>query len=104
MITNRGTSVNKLSTSRTNGCQPDQALRKANPPTPSDTAVRSQRTCPKGNVHRVQFTSGYYVFLDGFDRPWLAVSKSFANLLGWSPDRLVGVTAPELMPKGDRIL
>jgi hypothetical protein len=52
----------------------------------------------------VQFTSGYYVFLDGFDRPWLAVSKSFANLLGWSPDRLVGVTAPELMPKGDRIL
>jgi PAS domain S-box-containing protein len=40
------------------------------------------------------------VFLDGFDRRWLAVSKSFANLLGWSPDRLVGVTAPELMPKG----
>jgi hypothetical protein len=30
----------------------------------------------------------------------LSVSKSFANLLGWNPDRLVGVTAPELMPKG----
>jgi PAS domain S-box-containing protein len=56
--------------------------------------------CPKGNVHRVQFTSSCYVFLDGFDRRWLAVSKSFANLLGHDPERLVGVTAQQMMPKG----
>jgi PAS domain-containing protein len=56
--------------------------------------------CPKGNVHRVQFSSSYYVFLDGFDRRWLAVSKSFASLLGHDPKRLVGVTAQQMMLKG----
>jgi hypothetical protein len=33
------------------------------------------------------------VFLDGFDRRWLEVIKSFANLLGHDPKQLVGVTA-----------
>jgi hypothetical protein len=38
-------------------------------------AVNELVRCPKGNVHRVQFTSSCYVFLDGFDRRWLAVSN-----------------------------
>jgi PAS domain S-box-containing protein len=55
--------------------------------------------CPKGNHHRAKAQSPLFVILDGFDRRWLYVSREFAELLGYSPEELVGKTTEQMMPR-----
>jgi PAS domain S-box-containing protein len=61
--------------------------------------MSGSRFCPVGIVHEELNGSTMFVFLD-HQRHWIQVSSALAELLGYSPEELVGKTAAELLPPG----